>query len=784
MKFFKRTLITISILIMVLILAVAGLGLWVYKNPETAWNKVQHYILPADLKITWSKVDFDIEHLNGLNFLIELKFQKLKINKDNPFIDFPVDQLDLKTSVFPFEQSRKIILHDLIIAAPEDLLFSSGPSATTDSSNPFDQIQTIQNYIVKFFNLAQVENVDIKVKNFTVQNAENKPTHIKLELTKAQATQANSLSYATLVTLPSKMTLDSSGTISFSEQVQEKIRLNIKLNVNGEGLKLSQNIQGSLGESNEITSTGSFWFKNKTTSVQAQPQVHIKMQESGLNLSLDSKIEGLPITLVKIDEIHAQLQIPFEKNKTWSDQPSQFSFMTPLKILSPTQDDRRKLEKICQCEIPQMVKAEVSGPIWLSNFLLTAQDTQERPLLDFKFKIDDVSNTLFALTASGQIQMNKRSGEYLYKPSLNLDAQIISFKKMAQVLDNYKILIPSPLDVLDGKVQLKVNGPVTSQTEAYLFPLNVETTLKSSGQVVNLSLDSQINLPSHFKSAHVDAHLKIHDLQLELPPLSPTKGNPRVVSDRRILLKPPQPPTESSFKLTMNLEVSTDRPGGIRLLSEYFKPYLPLTINIKNSDGVKNSGSVKLETFDIEYLRRRVKVENMALRLSDKNDKLIYVDGRASVQQTEYKIFIDVHGLASQPNIVLTSEPDLPRSEIINVLIYDRTSDQLVSADVKTAGQVDAAMADKAIGLFGLWAFAATPIKSFSYNPSTKIYSAVVEISDGVTASIGTTWESATQLSVQKRVSRNWILAAAWTPADQNSGESTKLVLQWEKRIE
>ena len=152
------------------------------------------------------------------------------------------------------------------------------------------------------------------------------------------------------------------------------------------------------------------------------------------------------------------------------------------------------------------------------------------------------------------------------------------------------------------------------------------------------------------------------------------------------------------------------------------------------------------------------------------------------MDQSAYKIFVDLSGTAEAPIVNLNSEPYLERNDIISVLLFDRTSDQLVSADADTAGSVNAAMADRAIGLFGLWAFATTPIRSFSYNAVTKVYTATVQLADGLTAGIGTNWERAAHLEVRKRVSRRWVLTASWSPTE-NRDQVGKLVLQWEKRF-
>ena len=105
-----------------------------------------------------------------------------------------------------------------------------------------------------------------------------------------------------------------------------------------------------------------------------------------------------------------------------------------------------------------------------------------------------------------------------------------------------------------------------------------------------------------------------------------------------------------------------------------------------------------------------------------------------------------------------------------------------MSADRETVGSFEAAISDRAIGLLGLWVFASTPIRSFSYNPLTKVYTATVKLAEGTTAAIGTDWEEAAQLEVRKRVTRRWVLTASWAPSDSKE-QLGKLVLQWEKRF-
>jgi hypothetical protein len=379
--------------------------------------------------------------------------------------------------------------------------------------------------------------------------------------------------------------------------------------------------------------------------------------------------------------------------------------------------------------------------------------------------------------------MEKKGHDLFYLPNLKFLAVVHSFQGIRKFLDAKNVLIPAPIDILDGTIQIKADGPVESVDQQTSLPFSVEAALASPRQRVNIKTENTVRLNSKFTQADVQVKAKIEDFQVELPPLDPLKGKPRVTSDSRILKIPKTyKVAKSPFKLTLTIEVETTHAGAIRLMSGYFHPYFPLTLQIHKS-GTMTSGFIQAEPFEVEYLRRKVQVEKMKINLAGADEGILPVDGRFKIQQTQYAVYIDIAGTMAQPTIHLTSEPYLPEADIISVLLYDRTSDELISADAETSGSVQAAMADRAIGLFGLWAFAATPIKSFSYNPVTKIYTATIALSDDVTAGIGTNWEEATRLELRKRVSRQWMLTAAWTPATQDEQQSTKLVLQWEKRF-
>ncbi|NJM10043.1 MAG: hypothetical protein HC883_03915, partial [Bdellovibrionaceae bacterium] len=274
----------------------------------------------------------------------------------------------------------------------------------------------------------------------------------------------------------------------------------------------------------------------------------------------------------------------------------------------------------------------------------------------------------------------------------------------------------------------------------------------------------------------------IRDVRLELPPIDPIRGIPSITTDSRLIFKSTKPTKPSPFKMRFFFDVKTAGSGAVKLLSDFAEPYAPVSVDMNNTNKGESAGAVRLEPFDINYLRRKIHVERLQVTMAENEDGDFPIGGRFLIRQTAYKIFIDIAGTVDRPIVNLNSEPFLPRADIISVLLFDRVNDQLLSMDADTAGGVEAALADRAIGLFGLWAFATTPIRSFSYNPVTKVYTATVQLADGLTAGVGTNWERAAHLEVRKRVSRRWVLTASWSPAD-NQAQVGKLVLQWEKRF-
>lgn len=768
-------------LVISLTLLLSGVLYWAYKNPLQAFQKIEKHVLPADLKITWDSVRFKGEHLGGLDFLVDLEMTGLLVRKGAPSIDAPIDYARLRASVFPFK--RRATLHLVKADSKSQITFLPGPAPEpSPEKNPLEIFQSVVGLLETIHDRLPIETFHVNIEqfrygtSFQIQASANQELNQPLRFETSMETLG-----------ATKLKIGLGGHLDFSKLQTDTPFLNSKLTLKGADIEATQSI---LATSNldraQLQSEGPISYRKEKLNLGIAPKLTAVFTKNLAQINLGAGIQGIPGPLKKIEGLNLDLKTPLEAGTSWSSRESVFALTVPVDVFFLEKNLRIRMEKECACRLPVAVVAKADGKVWLSTLFKDLKETTR--LIETSMAIESIQNQIFSLNLAGDIKVEKLAtsagGKLIYSPHLNTTAEIHSFKKLKPLLDAYRILIPAPFDVLDGTISFKANGPVATTERGSNFPLALNVDLKSSSQLVKLTTNAVVELNPTFTAAHLDLKAKVTNLNLDLPPLDPLGGMPRVTPDARFIKRPENlKPKTPSFKFTFNFEVETETNGAIRLASEYFQPALPITLKIQASGGAENAGFVQIEPFSVTYLRRTVKAEGLRIDLDSQDKGVFPMKGRLSVKQTDYTVFIDIEGTTKNPSVTMSSEPYLPKDDIIAVLLYDRTNDQLVSGDAEAAGGVQAAIADRAIGLFGLWAFAATPIKSFSYNPVTKVYTATVAVSDDLTAGIGTNWEESAHLELRKRVSKRWSLTAGWTPATQEEEATSKLVLQWEKRF-
>ena len=777
MKTVSRVVKTVLVILCFMLAIGVGAIAFVWTHPQRTWEFIESKILPSDLKINWQSLHISTQRLAGLDFTVDFEVKQMLIRKSEPKISIPLQNAQLKFSIFPFKKEEKIIFHELSLLSTEQIYFRPNPSKPPkDEKNPFE----ILNEYLFYLNWIR-KNIRIEKINAHLQKVQISLDEREVLLT----ARVNQTSDKWTIDVNGEM--DNQHSLPFTFQSEIPI---IELNPSWplmtgaftfklKTLKISQIF--------ELNNHKNVFFINSRgdlnlSRIRFKPTLKIRLSPQLATISLNTPAYNLPGPLAHVSDIRAEITSPLEQNRLLSSKPTFFSVSLAIGTNFVSQATRSIIENSCQCKLPHFLSVRARGETYLANILENSPEKKE--ILSADMAVNSIRNSFFTVNLGAHLDIFKKDQEYEFLPKMNSVATIHSFRLLRKLLDEKNVLVPAPLDVLEGKIHLIANKEIQKRNNGFSLPIQAIVKLNSKNQIVDLISDAQVEIFPDTKSLAMNIAIDLKSLKLELPPLNPLGGKPRVFKDTRIMKKNYLPAQEKAkeIRVSIALDLQTSRPGGIQLLSKYFKPFLPITMNITTNR--KNiSGFIKAEPFDVEYLRRKIHVETMRVDISDPRPTNYPVSGRLRVQQTLYTVFIDIEGTVNRPLVHFRSEPYLPEDDVISVLLFDRTRSELGQMDAESAGGFQAAISDRAIGLFGLWAFASTPIRSFYYNPATKIYSATLTLTDNVLASVGTDWEHATQVELRKRISNQWILLATWTPATTSSPEKNKLQLLWQKRF-
>lgn len=405
---------------------------------------------------------------------------------------------------------------------------------------------------------------------------------------------------------------------------------------------------------------------------------------------------------------------------------------------------------------------------------------------ELSFKLKEVKNSMFNLNFNAQIDLIKSSEGYKPKPiNLKIMANILSFSKFVDELKTTSFAIPAPLNQFDGTAFVKIDD-YTKTNEGFTIPLKGGLNLNSAKQdSIKVEVEGETKLyPSTSKPTKISTEITVDELSLRLPSFDPASGIPKLGGDSRIVEnKTKENPEKDSEQtddkesaetknktLVYNLRLKTKKTDSIKLYYKLFDPFLPLSVKaVAKTEGFHYTLETK-KAWSFEYLKRRVKILHLMLKKEHIHSENLLVDSEIMYEASGYNIYINVVGNIDSPAVTLRSDPPLSRKDIISVLLYNRTTNDISRFQNESVGGADSAITDKAIGLIGIWAFAATPIESVSYDSKSNIYRAQIALPGGVKFDIGTDWERIQNVTFRKRVSEYWTVVTSYEPGESSSG--------------
>lgn len=375
---------------------------------------------------------------------------------------------------------------------------------------------------------------------------------------------------------------------------------------------------------------------------------------------------------------------------------------------------------------------------------------------------------------------------------LTSDLNIPEIQSWRKIFERTNISIPAPLNVLRGNADLVLSAEIQDVNSPLTAEVQLQTHFRSQTQIIKTSTDLDITTKGDlFRPTGI--HLKIlsqlQEVQLEAPPLA-LEMPPQISPDKRFVhtknaenirsLNQNQPAKKAlPLDITWEAHVETVKP--LRVVVNLLKNPLPITLKLTHNSHTGLDGIVQLEKMPVEIFKKNADVQYVKV-LFHKGSKIPGLDGLITYRNPEVDIKIMVLGNTQNPRIEFESQPELNRQQIISVILFNKSLDELNEEEVSSATNISRAMSDGALGLFSLMFLSSTPIQSVGYDPVSKSYTARLKIDDNTTFAVGSDFESQRNFSVRRRLGGPWSLR---TELRQTSDTSDVVVtlLEWLKRF-
>jgi hypothetical protein len=287
----------------------------------------------------------------------------------------------------------------------------------------------------------------------------------------------------------------------------------------------------------------------------------------------------------------------------------------------------------------------------------------------------------------------------------------------------------------------------------------------------------------------VGMDVMLTDVKLAMPRLD-LEAPPRLLPDSRIKrfseIQKQEADEASDSDLDYQLRVLTGSTP-VRLSSNLARAPIPIHLKIEMGRDLPPSGVIRVARFPVELFRRNAVVDHFEMALADPTSES-RIDGAVRIRYTDYTITALLIGSARKPVVKLVSDPPLPEEQLIAVLLFGREMEELDSDQNYSVGNTRAALADSAIGLASLYAFASTPIQSVGYDPSRREVTAKVRLGEGTSLNLGgTTAGQVSNVGIRRRLGPSWSIqtGVGWDDSTIDASSRDQVAsaeLEWSRR--
>lgn len=368
-------------------------------------------------------------------------------------------------------------------------------------------------------------------------------------------------------------------------------------------------------------------------------------------------------------------------------------------------------------------------------------------------------------------------------------ATVPRFEDLVAFLEGGPYAVPAPVAAMKGALRAAFTARGAPGSDRAEFQYSARGDLSGERQKLRFHLagdGAADRLTQEDRVVKVRAALTFDDVALQLPHLDALKM-PAVTLDSRIKNAGAVEPgadvpastasvAGSTSSVAIDLSVTTARP--IVLYSDLAKTPVPIGLDLAfEKPPGQAKGEIAIKAFDVEFFRRKATVDHLTLTLVP-GSKSTALDGLVKYKAAEASITIRLLGTAEKPQVVFESDPPLSQNDIIAMLVFGKSPDELDADQTATVANAQTAMSDKAFGLASLYLFASTPIQFVGYDPAAKAYTMKLLIPGGETLALSSDFDATKTVQLRKRLSRHFAIATE-AVSSQTQGNGVVTFLEW-----
>ncbi|MFV3410453.1 translocation/assembly module TamB domain-containing protein [Bdellovibrio bacteriovorus] len=777
MAVLKKTLKILVLTVLLLLALLIGALAYVWMRPEVVINeKNVRWALqyaPESLKISWDHLEFKFESPDWTHKRIQVSAKNLCVSYA-PLLHtcapgISIDVAMAFTNWRPqLEQLREVTMEvsELTLNLPAKEEAPEEPQSLL----PNLKLPAFAELMPQQLDFNLMGSLRLSVKNIRVNFPEGAPLLAQAEVLRRPSP------------LPAELNFDLSAQAeqegSFAAKVQSNILLNLqKLSINGK----AQVSTSSLSIATPLTAT---WGRD--LRAQAKPLVRygkIKL-DPAVNLHWSDKELDITLGDIQLKNIWRKTSLRLQGCAIRSTLDSEKGYPAKAGLqcgLIVTPDKNRAGIKNVDTLLKATLAAHTQG-----------KGASERLRIDGQAELTGANTFL-----QGQVRINGETEIKLQKPmeitaakaAAEVHLRIPDFVVWKDLFESTPFAIPAPLHVLKGDVDLDLHAQLTDLDSPLTADATAQTRLSSKNQKLfvkakaDLETLGKVLKPQGLK---VHADVILQDVHLQAPPLR-LAIPPQVLPDKRFVMRKDLDITEEEksasskipFELQWSVKIKTEKP--VLISSNLLQSPVPIALDIQAQNDRKPQGKVMVQSFPFEFFRKKATVNNVDL-IFHPDTVAPELSGKISYSNPEVDIRILLLGNTQRPIVNLESDPQLNQQQILSVLLFDKSLDELNEDEVNSTSNMSRAVSDGALGLFSLLFLSSTPIQSISYDPNSQSYTARMRLDDNTTFSMQSNMTEQRQFTLRRRLGGNWSVRTELSQEDDRA-DVVQTLLEWMRRF-